>query len=46
MKLTKEEKIVMLEARIAKMEQNPVNLLKSTGVLNRLRHDLERLKNS
>lgn len=44
MKLTKEEKIVMLEARIAKMEQNPVNLLKSPGVLNRLRHDLEQLK--
>lgn len=45
MKFTKEAQIAMLEARITKMEQNPVNLLKSPGVLNRLRHDLEQLKN-
>lgn len=44
MNFTKEEKIVMLKARIAKMEQNPINLLKSPGVLNRLKNNLKRLE--
>ena len=44
MNFTKEEKIVMLKARSAKMEQNPINLLKSPGVLNRLKNNLKRLE--
>lgn len=44
MNFTKEEKIVMLKARIAKMEQNSINLLKSPGVLNRLKNNLKRLE--
>lgn len=46
MKFTKEEQIVKLKARIAKMKQNPDNLLKSPGVLNRLRKNLEKLNNN
>ena len=46
MSFTKEEQIVKLKARIAKMEQNPDNLVKTTGVLRRLRANLEKLKNS
>lgn len=46
MNFTKEEKIIKLKARIAKMEQNPINLLKSPGVLNRLRKNLEKLNNN
>ena len=44
MNFTKEEKIVMLKARIAKMEQNPINLLKSPGVLSRLKNNLKKLE--
>lgn len=43
MKLTKEERIVNLKARIAKMEQNPDNLMKTPGVLNRLKKELNKL---
>lgn len=46
MNFTKEEKIIKLKASIAKMEQNPINLLKSPGVLNRLRKNLEKLNNN
>ena len=44
MNFTKEEKIVMLKARISKMEQNPINLLKSPGVLSRLKNNLKKLE--
>lgn len=44
MKFTKEEQIVKLKARIAKMKQNPDNLLKSPGVLNRLKNNLKKLE--
>ena len=43
MKLTKEERIVNLKARIAKMEQNSDNLMKTPGVLNRLKKELNKL---
>lgn len=46
MRFTKEAQIAMLEARVAKLEQNPDNLIKTTGVLRRLRANLEKLKNS
>ena len=42
--MTKEEQIVKLKARIAKMEQNMDNLVKSPGVLNRLRATLKKLE--
>ena len=44
MNFTKEEKIVMLKARIAKMEQNPIKHLKSPGVLSRLKNNLKKLE--